>query len=113
METYINKVILQGKVGATKGSIISNRKHKRFTLLTQEITKDSKGITTIMSTWHSCMAFESKDVTSEDIDRTAPQAYVRVEGKLSNNRYIGPDGNERTFTEINVEKLNIIQPDKE
>lgn len=113
METNINKVILQGKVGAAKDGSIANTAVKRFSLVTNRVYKDRTASIVIESTWHTCVAFESEDITKEQLDAIKTEATVRVEGRLSNNRYIGPDGNERTFTEINVEKLSIIQPDKE
>ena len=109
METYINKVILQGKVGAAKDGSIANTATKRFSLVTNRVYKDRTASIVIESTWHTCVAFESEDITKEQLEAIKTETTVRVEGRLRNQRYTDAKGCEKVTTEVLAEKISVIK----
>lgn len=102
----LNHVHLKGTIGVCKIHEINGTKLAIFSVVTNYVFADKNGCTTIESTWHSCKAYEGKDVSLENLEK---DAMVELHGRLRNSRYTDADGTERIATEILINSLIITK----
>ena len=103
---FINKIELQGMVGAVKIIPVNESKVARFSLATN-YTNNSKGGTIIIDTTRfSCTAWQGDKITN--IDSLQKGSIVHIIGRVRMQNYIDSTGQERQSWEIVVSELNIL-----
>ena len=102
----LNKVILIGRIGKDPDvfTFDSGTKKVSFPLATTESYRDKNTNEWIEQTeWHNIAGYRylaEKHFAKGDL--------VYVEGKIKNRKYQDKDGNDRYFTEIYADKINIL-----
>ena len=99
--TCINRVELQGLVGASKVIENGGLKSIRFTLATNSVSKDVYDRAVLETVWHSCV-IDKGDKT--DMSLFEPGTSLHVEGRIRSVRYVDNNGYERAIQEIVVSK---------
>lgn len=107
MHQNINRVELQGIVGASKVTCIGDKKAVRFSLATNYAYKDKEGYPVIETTWHNCTFFADKE---DDLSIYAKGTPLLIEGRLRNLRYTDACGCERTTIEVVASKVRRVEP---
>ena len=103
----INRVELQGNVGSVRLTTVGERKVIRFSVVTNRIYRNNDGDMVIETTWHSCTAWDGKDICPlEDIVKGTP---VHLTGRLQMSRYTDQDGVDRAVTEIVANTLEVVK----
>ena len=103
---YINKVTLQGKVGAIRLNEIQGHKVASFSVSTELVSLNAYGQLMAELTWHQVCAWDGENIC--DLTRLRKGDEVRVSGRIRNTRYTSADGTEKTFTEVLASELSII-----
>ena len=98
---YINKIELQGFVGATRSNIIGTNSVQNFSLMTEYMFEKSDKSIVCEATWHNIVVWNSKAVNKGD--------YVRVIGRLRQQKYTAADGTERVYYEVVASELKVIE----
>lgn len=98
---YINRIELQGVVGATRSGVIGTSSVQSFSLMTEYMFENSDKSIVCEATWHSIVAWNSKAVNKGD--------KVRVVGRLRQTKYTAADGTERVYYEVVASELKIIE----
>ena len=91
MNEFINKIELQGVVGAVGGGTFS---------LCTEHSYENVGERIVEVMWHSCVYFGEKEIKKGD--------WVHLVGRPRMKRYIGDDGEPRLHYEVIVNKIDIL-----
>lgn len=103
---YINKIELQGEIGAIRLSNINNMQVASFSLATEFLSKNHLGDIACETTWHHVCAWEGKNIC--DLSLLGKGSKVRVIGRMRTSRYTSVDGNEKTFHEVLASELSIV-----
>lgn len=98
---YINKIELQGIVGATRSNVIGTSSVQNFSLMTEYMFERSDKSIVCEATWHSVVAWNSQAVNKGD--------KVRVVGRLRQQKYTAADGTERVYYEVVASELKVIE----
>lgn len=98
---YINKIELQGIVGATRSNVIGTSSVQNFSLMTEYMFEKSDKSIVCEATWHSVVAWNSQAVNKGD--------KVRVVGRLRQQKYTAADGTERVYYEVVASELKVIE----
>ena len=102
---YINKVELQGVVGAVK-RITAHTTLYRFTLCTSYCYRGSNGMPIIDCTWHNVSIPEK---TPGELNWLEKGKWVHLTGRLQIMKYIGSDGMERTEVVVRADNLIYVR----
>lgn len=103
----LNKVELRGIVGNARVQSIGDTEMVRFSVATDYAFSDKAGNNIIETTWHQVTAFKGDRMP--DFSKLARGAKVEVEGRLRNNKYMAPDGEERTSVDILASRINLLE----
>ena len=98
---YINKIELQGVVGATRSNVIGTSSVQNFSLMTEYMFEKSDKSVVCEATWHNIVAWNSKAVNKGD--------KVRVVGRLRQMKYTAADGTERVYYEVLASLVTTIK----
>ena len=109
MDKSINRVFLKGKVGSTKIIKTADSSAIRFSLATQNITKDRNDNPFVETWWHNVVAWQGKGI--QDLEQIKKESTAYVEGRLRYVRYTSSDGTERVLTEILADLITIENED--
>ena len=102
---FINKIELQGIVGAVSLNKVGNTSVARFSVCTENSYNANDGTAVIDTTWHSCTAWESDKNHISDIKKCA---IVHLVGRLRASRFTSFDGSERLVYEVFVNNVSVI-----
>lgn len=117
MAGSLNKAMLIGNVGSDlkikytpTGDAVVN-----FTIATNEIWKGKDGDKNKSTEWHRVVAFRKLAEICNEFLRKGSLVYV--EGKIKNKSYQDKDGIKKTFTEIQIETMTMmdrkeVEPEK-
>ena len=103
---YINRIELQGKVGAVRLNEVYGRQVVNFSLATEVMYRSNLGDITCELTWHNVVVWD--DVKGFDMSRLQRGDNVRVVGRLRTTKYISADGQEKLYYEVIASKASII-----
>lgn len=103
---YINKVDLQGRVGAVRLDNIQGRNVASFSVVTEFVWQGENGQFFNECTWHQVSAWDGENVC--DLTLLTKGCIVKLIGRLRHTRYTSADGTEKTFTEVLASELSII-----
>lgn len=107
----INQVTIRGRVGSVNifgkdSNVLS------LSVATTESYKDRTGRWNDITTWHRVKAFSGRSGIPP-FSALRKGMVVQVEGKLSTNKFVGKDGNEREMTEIEANEITCVVELKE
>lgn len=103
----LNRIELRGHVGACRVSSVGGKLIARLSVATSFVYRDSSGSAVIETTWMNVTAFEGPG--KEDLGSLAKGDRVHVIGRVRNQRYTDPEGNERVQTEVVAATLERIR----
>lgn len=96
----INKVEIQGRVGAVRANDLAETSFARMSVATSHVYKGTDGVVVEEVTWHNIILWEGKAASKEVIHSIAKGDAVHVIGRIKQQRYTDSNGNEKSFTEI-------------
>lgn len=105
MDKSINRVFLKGKVGSAKIIKTADSSAIRFSLATQNITKDRNDNPIVETWWHNVVAWEGRGIA--DFSLIVKESTIYVEGRLRYIKYTNSDGNERVLAEVLADLITI------
>ncbi len=104
----VNKVILVGNLG--KDPEVKHLEQDvtvaRFTLATTESYRSKEGRTEDRTDWHNIVMWRGLAETAARYLKKGSTIYA--EGRLSSRSYVGADGQKKYFTEVEVEKMVML-----
>ena len=104
---HINKVELQGCVGAIRLNNISGRKMINFSLRTEHLHTTHLGENVMTATWHQVVAWQN--VTKVDVESISKGDMVKVTGRLNNVSYRSATGESIVMTEVLANTLEMVE----
>lgn len=103
---YRNSVELVGVVGSARHTEVAGRGLWQFTVATNRLYRDSDSCPVVETCWHTCQYWEREDAGHHcSLEKGA---VVRVTGRLSNQRYTGADGFERSVFSVVATQVEIM-----
>jgi single-strand DNA-binding protein len=106
----VNKVMLIGRLGrdpemryTPSGDAVCN-----FTLATDEVYRDRSGQLQRRTEWHRIVAW--RKLAEQCAQLLSKGKLVYVEGRLRTRQWDDRDGNKRTTTEIDINRMRILTP---
>lgn len=105
---YINKVELQGRVGAVRMQVISGTSVVNLSLAT-EVVADHGKHKVVETTWHYVVVWQSRSLPAEKLASVEKGDIVHVVGRLRQNHYTDSSGNDKVFTEVLASSFSIIE----
>ena len=102
----INRNELRGLVGSVKLQEVGGKKVARIAVATSMAYNDRNGAAVIDTQWHNVSAWEGKRVTC--LDKVQKGDRVSVIGRVRYNKFTGMDGQDHYSTEIQANKLAIL-----
>lgn len=109
MAGYLNKVMLIGRLGRDPEARYTDNQTpiSKFTMATSEYRNDPSGGRTERTEWHSITAFgRLADVCNRYLRKGM---LVYVEGKIRTNQYTDRNGQDRRFTEIVCDSMQMLE----
>lgn len=94
---YINRIELQGEIGAIRVQEVNGLYVANFSLATEFVSKMGGNIV-CETTWHNVVAWETAIVPDPYLLKKGDT--VRVVGRLRTTKYTGADGNEKLYYEV-------------
>ena len=108
----INRVEILGRVGTDpRIAAAGSTRIARFPVATNEHYKDRNGTLHEETTWHNVALWQGK--TAIDFDGIKKGVLVHIYGRIRNSKYKGSDGEEKYFSEITANHLEICKEDME
>ena len=108
----INRVEILGRVGTDpKVAAAGQTRIARFPVATNEHYKDRNGMLHEETTWHNVSVWQGKGI--EDFDGIRKGVLVHIYGRIRNSKYKGADGEEKYFSEITANHLDICKEENE
>lgn len=104
----INRVEILGRVGADpRIAMAGNTRNARFPVATNEHYKDRSGALHEETTWHNVTIWQGKSAI--DFDSIKKGVTVHIFGRIRNTKYKGMDGEDKYFSEITANHLDICK----
>lgn len=104
----INRVEIRGIIGNVKLTKLSQFTVARMSVATNVIYKDHNGNAVIETTWHTVVAWESKDIPVSTLEGLTKGDTVHLAGRLRSVQYTGSDGEMRTSPEVLAKVLTKV-----
>jgi single-strand DNA-binding protein len=106
--TSLNRVELRGRVGQDpRINDVGESQVARFSIATNETYKDKKGDLKEETTWHNIAVWSGKSV--DDFKLLKKGSMVSVVGKLRMVKYTASSGEEKQYTEVLANRMNVFQ----
>lgn len=108
----INRVEILGRVGADpRITMVGDKRNARFPVATKEQFRDRNGGLHEETTWHNVAVWQGKGTM--DFDSIKKGMMVHICGRIRNSRYKGMDGEEKYFSEITANRIDICKEEEE
>lgn len=104
---YINRIELQGEIGAIRLNNMYDKQVASFSLATEYLYKNHLGDVACEVTWHQICAWEGKDICN--LSLLGKGSKVRVVGRIRAMKYTNAEGYEKTFYEVVASELSVIE----
>lgn len=104
---HINKVELQGRVGAVRTNEYSGAKVANFSLATDVLYKTKDGRAVAETTWHQVVVWQQ--VTKVDVESVCKGDIVKVTGRLRTTSYRSTTGENKVMVEVLAGTLEMIE----
>lgn len=106
---HINKIEIQGVVGAVRTQVVFGEMVSNFSVATDTIYRNKQGDSIAETMWHNVVVWQS--ATSTDLNKVEKGKSVRVVGRLRQMKYTDVHGEEKIFHEILANEFSIIDDD--
>ncbi|MBP5506170.1 MAG: single-stranded DNA-binding protein [Bacteroidales bacterium] len=107
----INRVEILGRVGTDpRIAMAGSSRIARFPVATNEHFKDRNGTLHEETTWHNVAIWQGK--ATPDFDEIKKGVTVHIYGRIRNSKYKGMDGEDKYFSEITANHLDICKDEK-
>lgn len=106
---HINKIEIQGVVGAVRTQVVFGEMVSNFSVATNTIYCNKQGDSIAETMWHNVVVWQS--ATSTDLNKVEKGKSVRVVGRLRQMKYTDVHGEEKIFHEILANEFSIIDDD--
>ena len=104
----LNRVELRGRIGQDpRIANVGDSAVARFSIATSEIFKDRNGDLKEEITWHNVSAWQGRNIA--DFSKLRKGVPVSVVGRIRNIKYTTTEGEERQYSEIQANKLSIME----
>ncbi len=110
----INRVEILGRVGADpRITTTGTSRSARFPVATNEQFRDRSGGLHEETTWHNIALWQGK--STPDFNSIRKGVMVHIYGRIRNSKFTGMDGEDKYFSEINAQHLEICndQPERD
>ncbi len=109
--TTINRVEILGRVGTdARIANAGSSRIARFPVATNELFKDRSGGLREETTWHNVAVWQGKPaINFDDIKKGV---MVHIYGKIRNSKYTGVDGEDKYFSEITANRIDICKEEE-
>jgi single-strand DNA-binding protein len=108
----INRVEILGRVGADPRIITTgNSRSAKFPVATKEQFHDRNGGLHEETTWHNISAWQGRSMP--DFSNIKKGALVHIYGRIRNSKYTGVDGEDKYFSEVTANHLEICNENVE
>ena len=104
---FLNRIEIQGIVGAVYLNKVGNTSVLRFSVLTEHTYKGNDGSVIVDSTWHNVTCWQGDGL--RDPSSINKGDAVNVKGRLRTYRFADSDGNERVAQEIFANSVTKIE----
>jgi single-strand DNA-binding protein len=104
---HINRIEIQGVVGAVRTQTIFDQQVSNMSVVTQEVYKNKEDMTITEITWHNIVVWQDK--SSADLSKVEKGSKVRAVGRLRQQKYTDVNGMEKVYYEILVNEFRIIE----
>lgn len=101
----INRIEIQGTVGAVKSQTVGGQKCYKFSVATNYAFRAKDGLAVIETTWHNVVAWEGE---SDNLDKLEKGKAVNVIGRLRSVRYCKSDDSYVESFEIIARKVKVF-----
>ena len=105
---YINKAVIQGRVGSVHIQEVSGSKVARISVYTEQTYRNSEGSPFVVADWHNVIAWNN---TGVDVEKIRKGDMVHVSGRLRSTVYTSGEGIEHRMVEICASEIEIIGED--
>lgn len=106
---HINKIEIQGVVGAVRTQAVFGEMVSNFSVATNTIYRNKQGDSIAETMWHNVVVWQS--ATSTDLNKVEKGKSVRVVGRLRQMKYTNVHGEEKIYYEILANEFSIIDDD--
>jgi single-strand DNA-binding protein len=106
---HINKIEIQGVVGAVRTQALFGELVSNFSVATDTIYRNKQGDSIAETMWHNVVVWQS--ATSTDLNKVEKGKSVRVVGRLRQMKYTDVHGEEKVFHEILASEFSIVDDD--
>lgn len=104
---HINRIEIQGVVGAVRTQAIFGQQVSNMSVMTQEVYKNKEDMAIAETTWHNIVVWQDK--SSADLSKVEKGSKVRAVGRLRQQKYTDANGMEKVYYEILVNEFRIIE----
>jgi single-stranded DNA-binding protein len=104
---HINRIEIQGIVGAVRTQTIFDQQVVNMSVVTQEFYKNKEDIPIAEITWHNVVVWQDK--SSSDLSKVEKGSEVYAVGRLRQQKYTDASGIEKVYYEILANEFRIIE----
>lgn len=104
---HINKIEIQGVVGAVRIQTIYDQQVANMSVMTQEVYKNKEDMIIAETTWHNIVVWQDK--SSTDLSKVEKGSKVRAVGRLKQQKYTDANGMNKAYYEILASEFRIIE----
>lgn len=105
----INKIEIQGRVGAVRVTDLAETSLAKLSVATNHIYKGTDGTIVEEVTWHNITLWEGNAASKEVIHSIAKGDAVHIIGRIRQQRYTDVEGNEKCFSEIFAHQFEKVE----
>ncbi|MBQ9584150.1 MAG: single-stranded DNA-binding protein [Bacteroidales bacterium] len=106
----INRVEILGRVGAEpRIAMAGSTRNAKFPVATNERYKDRGGALHEETTWHNVTIWQGPRTPA--FEQLKKGSLVHIYGRIRNTKYKGIDGEDKYFSEVTANHLDIIKED--
>ena len=108
----INRVEILGRVGADpRIAVAGATRNAKFPVATNEHYKDRSGSLREETTWHNVTIWQGNKTPAFELIKKGTM--VHIYGRIRNTKYKGLDGEDKYFSEVTANHLDIINEENE
>lgn len=103
----VNRIEILGNVGNIRIQEAGESRAIHLSVVTNRVARNKNGENYVEATWHYVEAWENQ-ANIADFSKITKGCWVRVIGRIKNNKYTGSDKIERYTTDIVANRLEVV-----
>ena len=103
----VNRIEILGNVGNIRIQEAGESRAIHLSVVTNRVARNKNGENYVEATWHYVEAWENQ-ANIADFSTITKGCWVRVIGRIKNNKYTGSDKIERYTTDIVANRLEVV-----